>query len=106
MTYVFSRTLGEIGQAGVELVSERAGEFVLDLKRREGKGICMMGGGELARSLFEAGAIDEVGLNIHPLLLGAGVPLFLNAGRRVPLELTESRVLQGGCVFANYRVKR
>jgi dihydrofolate reductase len=78
---------------------------VRELKQRPGKGICVMGGGELAQSLFEAGVIDEVGLNIHPVLLGAGVPFFRDAGRRIGLELAESRVIDGGCVLANYRVR-
>jgi dihydrofolate reductase len=85
-------------------VSADAGAFVRDLKRRPGRGICVMGGGELARSLFAAGVIDEVGLNVHPVLLGAGVPLFHDAGR-IPLELIESRVIAGGCVLSTYRVR-
>jgi dihydrofolate reductase len=103
-TYVFSRTLTE-PPPGVHLVSEDAGEFVRGLKRRPGKGICLMGGGELARALFEADVIDEVGLNIHPVLLGAGVPTFRDPGRRIALALAESRVLEGGCVLATYRVR-
>jgi len=105
-TYVFSRTLQHIPTAGVRLISTDAGEFVRDLKRQRGGGICVMGGGKLGRSLFEAGVIDVVGLNIHPILLGAGVPLFRDAGRRIQLTLTESRTLAGGCVLATYRVKR
>ena len=108
-TYVFSRTLREIPEStGVRLVSTDAGEFVRDLKRGPGKGICVMGGGELARSLLAADVIDELGLNVHPVLLGAGVPLFGDAGplgRRIALELVESRVIHGGCVLATYRVK-
>ena len=103
-TYVFSRTLKSV-PGGAQLVSSDAGEFVRELKRRPGRGICVMGGGELAQSLFEAGVIDEVGLNIHPVLLGAGVPFFRDAGRRIGLELAESRVIDGGCVLANYRVR-
>lgn len=30
----------------------------------------LLWGGELARPLFEAGLIDEIGFNIHPVLLG------------------------------------
>ena len=104
-TYVFSRTLREIS-GGALLVSEDPGEFVRELRRQPGKGICVMGGGELAQSLFEADVIDEVGLNIHPILLGSGVPLFRDPGRRVPLELIESRTIDGGCVLATYRVRR
>ena len=103
-TYVFSRTLHSV-PAGVHLVSTDAGAFVRDLKRQPGRGICVMGGGELARSLFEADVIDEVGLNVHPVLLGTGVPLFRDPGRRIPLELIESRVIEGGCVLSTYRVR-
>jgi dihydrofolate reductase len=103
-TYVFSRTLREAPPA-VHLVADDAGTFVRKLKRQRGKGICLLGGGELARALFEADVIDEVRLNLHPALLGAGVPAFHNAGRRIPLALVESRVLDGGCVLATYRVR-
>lgn len=105
-TYIFSRTLESVHDAGVQLVSGDAGEFVRELKQRPGKGICMMGGGELARSLFTAGVIDEVGLNIHPIILGGGVPFFRDPGRRIPLTLVESRTIDGGCVLATYRVER
>ena len=104
-TYVFSRTLKEIRRRGVQLVSGDAGEFVRDLKRRPGKGICVMGGGELAQSLLEADVIDEVGLNIHPIVLGSGVPFLRDPGRRIPLDLTECRTIDGGCVLATYRVR-
>ena len=103
-SYVFSRTLRTVSP-GVELVSTDAGEFVRELKARPGRGICVMGGGELARSLLAAGVIDEVGLNTHPILLGAGVPFFRDAGR-IALELKESRVIDGGCVLSTYRVMR
>jgi dihydrofolate reductase len=104
-TYVFSRTLKPGAAGHVEIVSEDAAEFVRKLKAQEGKGICVMGGGELARSLFEADLIDEVGMNVHPVLLGAGIPLFLDVQRQIDLELLESRTLNNGCVLLTYRVK-
>lgn len=104
--YVFSRTLTELpAGAGARLVRTDAGAFVRELKRAPGKEICLLGGGELARSLFEAGVIDEVGLNIHPVLLGSGIPFFRDAGR-IALELAECRELAGGCIFSLYRVRR
>ncbi|HUQ80661.1 MAG TPA: dihydrofolate reductase family protein [Gemmatimonadaceae bacterium] len=102
-TYIFSRTLTNVPH-GAHLVKEDAGEFVRQLKAQPGKGICVMGGGELAQSLFAAGVIDEVGLNVHPILLGSGTPFFRDAGRRIALELAESRVIGGGCVLSTYRV--
>ena len=106
-SYVFSRTLKPTDVTGAELVSENAGAFVADLKRREGKGICVMSGGDLAASLLAAGVVDQIGLNIHPILLGAGVPMFRSSGAGdVQLELAECREMSGGCVLVNYRVKK
>ena len=104
-TYVFSRTLKE-GLAGtVSIISQDVSEFVRKLKQEEGKDICLMGGGELAKPLFEEGLIDELGFNIHPILLGSGVPLFLNMNRQIGLELTECRPFKNGCVLVKYHVK-
>ena len=103
-TYVFSRTLEAIDKPGVELVAGDAAEFVRDLKRRPGKDICLMGGGELAQSLLAADLVDRIGLNIHPILLGSGIPAFRDPGHRVKMTLTECRTLDGGCVLVNYKV--
>jgi dihydrofolate reductase len=105
-TYVFSRTLTPIDEPGVDVVASDAAPFVRDLKRRPGKDICLMGGGELAQALLGAGLVDKVGLNIHPVLLGAGVPVFRDPGHRVSLRLTECRPLDGGCILASYDVLR
>lgn len=104
-TYVFSRTLTTLPDPRARLVKDDATAFVRDLKKQTGRGICVMGGGELARSLFAADLVDEVGLNIHPILLGGGIPMFPAPGPRVSLKLLSSRVLSGGCVLANFRVQ-
>jgi len=104
-TYVFSRTLPSGSDPGVTIVGTDAGEFVRDLKSQPGKDICLMGGGVLATSLFEAGLVDEVGFNIHPVLLGSGIPALHPMTRRIALELVTSQPFQNGCVLVTYRVK-
>jgi dihydrofolate reductase len=64
-----------------------------------------MGGGLLARTLFEADLIDEIGLNIHPVLLGSGIPLFYEMSHQIDLELLDCKTFKNGCVFVSYRVK-
>ena len=103
--YVFSKTLTTLAGKGAELVTTDAGEFVQRLKMQSGKDILVMSGGNFATSLLQAGVVDEIGLNIHPVLLGGGPPAFLDPGLRVNLELTECRQLEGGCVFVRYGVK-
>lgn len=104
-SYVFSRTLEPGVRDGVEFISADPGKFIKNLKKDEGKDICIMGGGDLARSLFEAGVIDEIGFNIHPVLLGSGVPLFHKMKKQIDLELIECKPFKNGCVYVLYRVK-
>lgn len=104
-SFVFSRTLKKLPGKKIELVSEDAADFVRKLKQQDGKGICVLGGGILAKSLFEADLIDEVGFNVHPVLLGSGIPLFHQMSRQINLELLSCQELSNGCVALRYRVK-
>ena len=104
-SYVFSRTLTAIDRPGVTLVKTDPGEFVRELKARAGGDICVLGGSDLARSLLAAGVVDEVGCNVHPVLLGSGVPLFVDCGRRIGLTLSECRPIDGGCIYMGYTVR-
>lgn len=104
-TYVFTRSRSRRTAKGAEFVNSDAIAFVRKLKQQRGKEICCMGGGEFAQALFDAGLIDEVGVNIHPVLLGEGVPLFLPMKRQINLELKEVRQLPHGCITMTYRVK-
>lgn len=104
-TYVFSQTLEPGERDGVTFVSDDPGKFVKRLKKEKGKDICIMGGGELAKTLFEAGVIDEIGFNIHPVLLGSGVPLFYKMKKQIDLELLECRPFKNGTVYVLYKVK-
>ena len=102
-TYVFSRTLSEIG-GGAELISVDAAGIVLGLKAAEGGDIVVMGGGELGAALAEAGLLDEVGFTLQPVLLGGGTPAFQPMDRRLDLALIEARVMAKDCVLVRYRV--
>jgi len=102
--YVFSRTLKVLEDPSVELVTSDAVEFIRALQQRPGKEICLMSGGALAQSLLAANLVDEIRLNIHPILLGSGIPTFRDPGHRIKLSLFECRQLEGGCVLASYKV--
>lgn len=104
-SYVFSRTLKKSEDESVKIVSGDAARFVRKLKSEEGKDICVMGGGEFAKTLFEANLIDEIGFNIHPVLLGSGIPLFHEMKRQINLELIDCKTFKNGCVLVSYRVK-
>ncbi len=104
-SYVFSRTLQPGKEAGVEIIQKDAAAFVRKLKGQEGKDICLMGGGDFAKTLFEAKLIDEIGFNIHPVLLGSGIPLFHEMNHQIDLELLQCKAFKNGCVLVTYRIK-
>jgi dihydrofolate reductase len=104
-TCVFSRTLPPSEKPGLRVVSDDVVAFVRKLKRFRGKGIFLMGGGELARPLFEAGLVDEIGLNVHPVLLGDGVRLFHRMNVPSELDRIDCRPFRNGCVYVRYAVR-
>jgi dihydrofolate reductase len=103
--YVLSRTLKENHDKNVEIINEDVVEFIRKLKAEEGKDIFIMGGGLLVKPLFEANLINEVGANIHPILLGSCIPFFYEISRQIDLELIECKPFKNGCVSVTYRVK-
>jgi len=49
--------------------------------------------------------IDNVILNVHPVLLGSGIPFFSEINEQVNLKLTDSRIYKNGLALLFYRVK-
>jgi dihydrofolate reductase len=116
--YVFTRSKKNVAQLkkalemrkrpdkNVQIVCEDAAAFVTKLKQQEkGKGIVVFGGGEFAKTLFEADLIDEIVLNIQPVLLGSGIPLFHEMSKQIDLKLLNCRPLKDGGLAVTYRVK-
>lgn len=104
--YVLSSTLDPNAHDTVTIINEDTAAFMRKLKGEDGGAIFLIGGVEIARDCFRAGLIDELGINIHPILLGKGVPLFLEMDAPINLALKECRTLAHGCVALTYTVKR
>jgi len=101
--YVFSTTWTAPGK-GFELVSGDIVAEVKKIKKSEGKNIWLFGGASLTASLMNTGLVDELWLSVHPILLGAGKPLFSGILERVKLQLTETKPYDTGLVSLRYRV--
>lgn len=76
---------------------------VRDLRDQQGGDLLVMGSANLARSLFEAGLVDEVRLMIEPILLGGGKRVFVDDGRSRPLELMGATTTETGVLVCSYR---
>jgi dihydrofolate reductase len=69
---------------------------------REGVGRVYLDGGALICSFLREGLVDDLTLNLIPVLLGAGVPLFAGGLPEVPLRLVEARPFSSGLVRLRY----
>ncbi|MCP3059721.1 dihydrofolate reductase family protein [Myxococcus sp. K38C18041901] len=105
-TFVVSRSLKEAPNPRVKLISDDVVGAVRALKAKEGKGIYLSGGGELAAQLFAAGLVDEVLIKLNPRLLGAGIPLVSRLDKHLNLELRSTKVYRNGVVLLQYDVQR
>jgi dihydrofolate reductase len=54
--------------------------------------------------MLGAGLVDEINLQVFPLMLGSGMRVFPETAEPTKLELTSCRALQTGVVLQSYRV--
>ncbi len=66
--------------------------------------IIVAGGGILNSSFMKAGLVDEIYLDIEPIVFGKGIQLFENADFEVKLELIESNKLSNNEIQLHYKV--
>jgi len=77
------------------------------LKLVESKGyqeLLVIGGGHINSRFLSVNLIDEVIIDIHPIIINEGIRLFENTFPRTNLELMESTVLTDGMVQNKYKV--
>ena len=99
--YVFSNTLTKVKEGATIVCGDILSE-VTKIKNEPGKDIWLFGGAELTSLLINLGLVDEIGLAVHPLILGSGKPLFKNISRRVPLKLIDTKTYSTGLVYLTY----
>jgi dihydrofolate reductase len=103
--YIFSTTLNKVKE-GAFLIKDKIKEEVEKIKNEEGKDIWLFGGANLTTSLLNLGLIDEFSLAVHPVILGAGKPLFSNIAGRIHLKLVDSKTYSTGLVSLTYQPGR
>ena len=102
--YVVSGTLEEpLEWNNSTLIKDNVAEGIIELKRRAGEDITILGSGALVRSLLRDGLLDELRLMVHPIVLGGGKRLFEEGGDSKILELVDSKTFSTGVLYLTYR---
>jgi dihydrofolate reductase len=76
------------------------------LQQQPGKDIWLFGGSDLITGFMNANMIDELFLAVHPIVLGAGKPLFQNISQRNHFTLIEAKPYSTGLVALTYKANR
>lgn len=86
--YVFSRSISGT-EDNVKFVNDDIIEFTRKLKEPSGGRIWLVGGGEVLGPLLEAKLVDELIIQVAPVILGEGIPLFTQGNHGMRLLLTD-----------------
>jgi dihydrofolate reductase len=90
--------------SSVHIVTDGLESAVEQAKEAAGDKVVGVGGADVAQQCLNAGLLDQVRVNLVPVLLGDGVPFFANL-RDAPLRLQGPRVIEGdGVTHLHYEV--
>lgn len=101
--YVFSNSLTNVRE-GSMLIKGDIEPQVRAIKGESGKDIWLFGGAGLTTSLLNLKLVDEIGMAVHPIVLGGGKSLFQNVKSRITLRLLDSKTYSSGLVALTYKV--
>ena len=101
--YVFSRSLPTGEREGLTFVNQSPADLIAELRKRPGKNIWLMGGGELARDFLIADLVDELYIGVVPTLLGEGLPLFPSGFPQRDFALVENKTFSKGLIALKYK---
>ncbi|MEU4678310.1 dihydrofolate reductase family protein [Micromonospora sp. NPDC023737] len=99
---VVSRTLTGAAEGARVIGGGDLAAEITALKAEPGKDLLLTGGSKLASALTELGLIDEYVIVVHPVVLGGGQPVFLDA-ERLGLRLAQTRTFDGCSVLLHYQ---
>ncbi len=101
--YVVSTTLAEpLEWSNSTLIKGDVAEEISRLKQQPGKNIGITGSATLVRSLLREDLLDELGLMVHPIVVGSGRRLFEEGGDPKGLTLLDSKTFSTGVVYLTY----
>ena len=102
--WVFTRHPEAFDDPRVTFTARPPADVVARIRKKKGRDLWLLGGGEIVRAFLDAALVDEIVLAIHPIVLGRGIPLFPEGTRRTALRLTGSRAYDSGLVMLTYAV--
>ena len=104
---VLSKTMKEAELTNTTIISDNLSDRINEIKQRAGNDILLFGSPTAAHSLVQQNLIDGYWLFVNPIILGRGIPLFVDIKDKINLKLLPTtRQFTCGVTELNYIVDR
>jgi dihydrofolate reductase len=101
---VASTTLGSSDWHDTTVVAEDLEGAIAAIKAEDGGPAIVAGSRSVARQLLAAGLVDELHLQVFPVVLGSGMRFYPETEQPLRLELVASEPFPNGVIAQTYRV--
>lgn len=103
---VLSKTMKGADLPNTTIISDNLLDSINEIKQQPGGDILLFGSPTATHSLIELNLIDGYWLFVNPIVLGQGVPLFVDIKDKIKLNLLNTRQFTCGVTELNYTVDR
>ena len=104
--YVVSKSLDSVPwgtEGNATLISGGLTEAITSLKQQSGKNIGIHGSPTLVEAMLHADLLDELRLEIYPVVAGSGSRLFQDGRPIKQMQLADSKITSNGVAILTYR---
>jgi dihydrofolate reductase len=103
---VLSKTMKDAGLTNTTIISDNLSDRINEIKQQAGKEILLFGSPTATHALIQQNLIDGYWLFVNPIILGRGIPLFVDIKEKTKLKLLSTRQFTSGVTELNYTVDR
>jgi len=106
---VLSKTMKDAGLTNTKIISDNLSDRINEIKQSRDSGskdILLFGSPTATHSLIQLNLIDGYWLFVNPIILGRGIPLFVDSKDKIKLKLLTTRQFTCGVIELNYTVDR
>jgi dihydrofolate reductase len=103
---VLSKTMQDSDSTHTTIISDNIAERINEIKQQPGKEILLFGSPTATHALIQQHLIDGYWLFVNPIILGQGIPLFVDIKDKIKLQLLTTRQFNCGVTELNYIVNR
>jgi dihydrofolate reductase len=103
---VLSKTMEGADLPNTTIISDNLLDSINEIKQQPGGDILLFGSPTATHSLMQLNLIDGYWLFVNPIVLGQGVPLFVDIKEKIKLNLLNTRQFTCGVTELDYIVDR